>query len=235
MVAKRAGHTSRRTADVSSKSPPRHELLPAVGEVREFNVDDYVFYPAHGVGKVLFIEDIAIADQTIRVMGINFAEDQITLRLPVAKAASVGLRRLTDPAPDSGASPTTSAITVASLNSAPSLVPAARAQLEIFTELLQHGYSEDELFSLVIPKRTLARRRADQELLTVEETDKAMRLMRIATQAERIFGDRNKAHRWLRKPKRELSGQTPLIFLSSEAGARTIEEMLLRIEHGVFA
>ena len=106
MVAKRADHTSHRTADVSSKSPPRHELLPAAGKIQEFNVDDYVFYPAHGVGKVLFIEDIVIADQTIRVMGINFAEDQITLRLPVTKAASVGLRRLTDRTPDSGASGT---------------------------------------------------------------------------------------------------------------------------------
>lgn len=121
------------------------------------------------------------------------------------------------------------------IGAAAPLVPAARAQPELLGELLQHGFSEDELFSLVIPKRTLARRRAGHELLTVEETDKAWRLIRIVTQAERVFGEPAKAHRWLRKPKRELAGQTPLTFLSSEAGARIVEEMLHRIEHGIFA
>ena len=86
-----------------------------------------------------------------------------------------------------------------------------------------------------MPKRTLARRQAQKELLTVEETDKALRLARIADLARRVFGDDEKAHRWLRKPKRELSGQTPLAFLASETGARTVEQMLHRIDHGVFA
>ena len=98
-----------------------------------------------------------------------------------------------------------------------------------------HGYSEEEIFTLVVPKRTLARRRAADEPLTVEETDKALRLARIAVQAERVFGAPEKAHRWLRKAKRELKGETPLAYLASEAGARVVEEMLHRIEHGLFA
>ncbi|MEJ0075498.1 MAG: antitoxin Xre/MbcA/ParS toxin-binding domain-containing protein [Alphaproteobacteria bacterium] len=101
--------------------------------------------------------------------------------------------------------------------------------------LSRHGYSEDEIFALVVPKRTLARRKAANEPLTVEETDKALRLDRIAAQAERVFGEPEKAHRWLRKPKRELNGETPLAYLASEAGARVVEEMLFRIEHGIFA
>lgn len=109
------------------------------------------------------------------------------------------------------------------------LEPAALAELSV------HGYSEDEIFSLVVPKRTLARRRAAHEPLTVEETDKALRLERIAVQAERVFGDAGKAHRWLRKAKRELKGETPVAYLASEAGARVVEEMLFRIEHGIFA
>ena len=121
------------------------------------------------------------------------------------------------------------------IDPAPPLVPAARAQPEIFTELLRHGYSEDELFLLVIPKRTLARRRVSHEPLTVEETDKAMRLRRIALQAQRVFGDAGKAHRWLRRPKRELNGETPIAFLASEEGARLVEEMLHRIDHGMAA
>ncbi len=102
-------------------------------------------------------------------------------------------------------------------------------------DLSRRGYSEDEIFALVVPKRTLARRKAANEPLTVEETDKALRLERIAVQAERVFADADKAHRWLRKAKRELKGETPLAWLASEAGARVVEEMLFRIEHGIFA
>ena len=110
-----------------------------------------------------------------------------------------------------------------------------RVEANMLNALSRHGYSEDELFSLVVPKRTLARRKAANEPLTVEETDKALRLERIAVQAERVFGEPDKAHRWLRKAKRELNGETPLAYLASEAGARVVEEMLVRIEHGVFA
>jgi len=112
---------------------------------------------------------------------------------------------------------------------------SARVKPAALTDLARHGYSEEEIFTLVVPKRTLARRRAADEPLTVEETDKALRLARIAVQAERVFGEPEKAHRWLRKAKRELNGETPLAYLASEAGARVVEEMLHRIEHGMFA
>jgi putative toxin-antitoxin system antitoxin component (TIGR02293 family) len=110
-----------------------------------------------------------------------------------------------------------------------------RLDTNVLATLSRHGYSEDEVFALVVPKRTLARRKAANERLTVEETDKALRLQRVAAQAERVFGDTEKAHRWLRKAKRELRGETPLAYLASEAGARVVEEMLFRIEHGIFA
>ncbi len=113
--------------------------------------------------------------------------------------------------------------------------PTQRAAPEALNSLAAGGYSEAEIFELVVPKRTLARRQAQKELLTVEETDKALRLARIADLARRVFGDDEKAHRWLRKSKRELNGQTPLAFLASEMGARTVEQMLHRIDHGVFA
>ncbi len=112
---------------------------------------------------------------------------------------------------------------------------SARVKPAALTGLARHGYSDEEIFTLVVPKRTLARRRAADEPLTVEETDKALRLARIAVQAERVFGEPEKAHRWLRKAKRELKGETPLAYLASEAGARVVEEMLHRIEHGMFA
>ena len=115
------------------------------------------------------------------------------------------------------------------------LAPATRARTDLVNKLIDLGYSEEEISELVVPKRTLARRRADNELLTVEETDKALRLSRIARQAARVFGDATNAHRWLRKPKRALNGETPVAFLASEEGARKVEEMLHRIDHGIFA
>ncbi|MBI4366195.1 MAG: DUF2384 domain-containing protein [Deltaproteobacteria bacterium] len=115
------------------------------------------------------------------------------------------------------------------------LAPATRARTDLVNELIDLGYSEGEISELVVPKRTLARRRADRELLTVEETDKALRLGRIARQAARVFGDPTKAHRWLRKPKHALNGESPVAFLASEEGARKVEDMLHRIDHGIFA
>jgi putative toxin-antitoxin system antitoxin component (TIGR02293 family) len=113
--------------------------------------------------------------------------------------------------------------------------PTARATPQSLTALSQHGYSQDEIHMLVIPKRTLARRIASKEPLSVEETDKALRLERMASLATRVFGNPDKANRWMRKPKRQLGGETPLAYLSSEAGARIVEEMLDRIDYGIFA
>jgi putative toxin-antitoxin system antitoxin component (TIGR02293 family) len=114
-------------------------------------------------------------------------------------------------------------------------LPFARAKPEALASLTRYGYSDEEIWRLVVPRRTLARRQVANEPLTIEETDKALRLERIAVHAERVFGDPAKAHRWLRKPKRALNGATPVDFLVSEACARIVEEMLLRIEHGIYA
>lgn len=97
------------------------------------------------------------------------------------------------------------------------------------------NYSDEEIHALVVPKRTLARRLSDGEPLTVEETDKAVRLARVDRLAANVFGDVAKAHRWLRKPKKALRGETPLAYLATEAGARVVEEMLTQIDHGILA
>jgi putative toxin-antitoxin system antitoxin component (TIGR02293 family) len=96
-----------------------------------------------------------------------------------------------------------------------------------------HGFTDEEIYSLVVPKRTLARRTAEKQPLSVEETDRAVRLARVGKMAETVFGSAEKAHRWLRKPKPSLEGATPLNYLASETGARVVEEMLTRIDHGI--
>ena len=94
------------------------------------------------------------------------------------------------------------------------------------------AFTEDEIHHLVAPKRTFARRQANRQPLTVEETDKALRLARIAKLAQSVFGDAEKAGRWMRKPKQSLAGAAPLAYLASENGARLVEDMLYRIDAG---
>ncbi len=113
--------------------------------------------------------------------------------------------------------------------------PVIRAAPDALDALTKRGYSQAEIYALVVPKRTLARRQAANEPLSVEETDKALRLERVASLAARVFGSADKANRWLRKPKRQLDRETPLAFLGSEAGARVVEEMLQRIDFGMVA
>jgi small subunit ribosomal protein S12 len=109
--------------------------------------------------------------------------------------------------------------------------PVVRATTDSLARL--DSYSNDEIYDLVVPKRTLARRESRNELLTVEETDKALRLDRIAKLAEKVFGDAEKGRRWLRKPKQSLNGETPLTYLASEVGARVVEEMLIQVDSGM--
>jgi putative toxin-antitoxin system antitoxin component (TIGR02293 family) len=96
-------------------------------------------------------------------------------------------------------------------------------------------FSADEMDELVIPKRTLVRRRANHEALSPEETDKALRLARISTETDRVFGNPKTASRWLRKPLASYAGQTPLDLLKSETGALAVDEVLGQIDHGIFA
>ncbi len=114
--------------------------------------------------------------------------------------------------------------------------PSFRASADTtWSMLVDWGYSDAELFNLVIPKRTLDRRQSKKEPLSIDETDKALRLARIAEFASKVFGDKDKAQRWLRKPKRSLDGDTPVNYLTSEAGARVVEDMLVRIDSGMLA
>lgn len=97
------------------------------------------------------------------------------------------------------------------------------------------GVSMEELYELVIPRRTLAKRRQLRQRLTLDESDRLTRVARILASADETFQNREKAYRWLRKPNRGLGGQVPLALLATDAGARMVEQALLRIAHGIFA
>ena len=63
----------------------------------EFRANEYVVYPAHGVGKILTIEEQEIAGTRLELFVISFEKDKMTLRVPTAKATSVGMRSLSSP------------------------------------------------------------------------------------------------------------------------------------------
>lgn len=62
-----------------------------------FHPDDYVVYPAHGVGKIVSIEEREVAGMTLELFVISFDKDKMTLRVPTAKAVSIGMRSLSTP------------------------------------------------------------------------------------------------------------------------------------------
>ena len=72
--------------------PIMHARLPAKAEI--FHEGDHVVYPTHGVGKVERIATEEIAGHKLELIHITFEENRMTLRVPVSKARSAGLRKL---------------------------------------------------------------------------------------------------------------------------------------------
>jgi putative toxin-antitoxin system antitoxin component (TIGR02293 family) len=85
---------------------------------------------------------------------------------------------------------------------------------------------------LRVPPRTLARRKREKRL-HADESDRLFRLGRIAALAEEVLGSRAKAARWLHRPNRAIGQAMPLRQLDTELGARQVEDLLIRIAHGI--
>jgi putative toxin-antitoxin system antitoxin component (TIGR02293 family) len=111
----------------------------------------------------------------------------------------------------------------------------SRLPLTTLQGLLRAGISEQEIDRFVIPQRTRRHRAEKKQPLTVEESDRAVRLVRIQTLAEETFGNREKAHTWLRRPLAELSREPPLDVAQTDSGARIIETILAKIAWGAAA
>jgi putative toxin-antitoxin system antitoxin component (TIGR02293 family) len=87
---------------------------------------------------------------------------------------------------------------------------------------------------LHLSPRTQARRKAEQRL-SPDESDRLVRLVRLITQAREVLDDEDRAVTWLRTPNRALGGRAPLALLDTDLGTRQVEQVLGRIEHGVFS
>ncbi len=110
-----------------------------------------------------------------------------------------------------------------------------RLPLQALKGLAQAGLSEQEIERFVISQRARRHRADKNQPLTVEESDCAVRLLRIQTVAEDTFGNKEKANIWIRRPLSELNGDTPLDMAQTETGARVIETILAKIAWGAAA
>jgi CarD family transcriptional regulator len=62
-----------------------------------FKTNEFIVYPAHGVGQIVGIEEQEVAGYKLELFVINFVKDKMTLRVPTAKIAVVGMRKLAEP------------------------------------------------------------------------------------------------------------------------------------------
>ena len=86
--------------------------------------------------------------------------------------------------------------------------------LDSIDSLKEQGLTSTEISDLVIPARTLKHRRARGESLSREETERLVRVSRVLWFAERVFGNRDKSLRWLRKHDDRIGDRTHLICLA---------------------
>jgi putative toxin-antitoxin system antitoxin component (TIGR02293 family) len=131
----------------------------------------------------------------------------------------------------------TAKLGVPTIQSEDQLAALVQDQLPTTTlkSLEENGILDTEIYSLVIPRRTLAHRKAKKERLSVDESDRAVRIARVTSLAEEILGDSEKAFRWLRKPKMRFNGRSPMSMLLTESGTRLVEDLLYGFYYGMLA
>jgi putative toxin-antitoxin system antitoxin component (TIGR02293 family) len=93
----------------------------------------------------------------------------------------------------------------------------------------------DRLTSLLGLARATVHRRKAGGRLTSDESDKVVRFARLLGHAVHLFGSIEDARLWLKSPQRGLGGAVPLDYAQTEAGAREVENLLGRIDYGVYS
>src|SRR5262245_65438936 len=95
--------TSKKTAPHPAAARPEPHVMavverPAAKATQRhgFKINEYIVYPAHGVGQIMAIEEQEVAGAKLELFVINFIKDKMTLRVPVTKIASVGMRKLAE-------------------------------------------------------------------------------------------------------------------------------------------
>jgi len=100
----------------------------------------------------------------------------------------------------------------------------------------QAGFTNAELAKLInIPASAYARRVAGKARLSLPEGERAARLMRLFDRAKQLFVTEENVRKWLHTELPALGWRTPIDFAQTEPGAREVENLIGRLEHGVFS
>ena len=107
------------------------------------------------------------------------------------------------------------------------------SELETLQNSLEMPF-EQLAAKLSISRSTLQRRKAAGRL-SPDESDKVMRFSRLLEHATKVFGHIDKARAWLKQPQYGLGGAVPLDYAETEIGAREVDNLLGRIDYGVYS
>jgi putative toxin-antitoxin system antitoxin component (TIGR02293 family) len=95
--------------------------------------------------------------------------------------------------------------------------------------------SADTLASTVnIASRTLARRKKEGRFRP-DESERGLRIASVFDRALQVLHNQNRVQLWFKSPQKGLNGKTPLEYADTEPGAREVEDLLGRLEHGVYS
>lgn len=100
--------------------------------------------------------------------------------------------------------------------------------------LSENILTRDEILSIVVPKRTLARRKQEGKL-SPKESDIVTRLIRVLDFAQSVFENPEKTKAWFHRPNKSLEGKKPVELLKTETGSSIVEDVLGRIAHGIYS
>jgi len=97
-VTKPATSASKEPKTVSREAQAAATKAAKPGVQRQgFKLNEFVVYPAHGVGQIVAIEEQEVAGFKLELFVISFSKDKMTLRVPTSKGAGVGMRKISDP------------------------------------------------------------------------------------------------------------------------------------------
>jgi CarD family transcriptional regulator len=91
MVAARAA------AAAPAKPAPAVKAKPPASAKLGFKTNEFIVYPAHGVGQIMAIETQEVAGFSLELFVVHFVKDKMTLKVPTSKVAAVGMRKLAEP------------------------------------------------------------------------------------------------------------------------------------------
>ena len=99
-VATPTAKTAATPKSIAERAAAARQLMAAkrkpVNQRHGFKANDFIVYPAHGVGRIIGIEEQEIAGISLELFVINFDKEKLTLRVPTGKLQSVGMRKLSE-------------------------------------------------------------------------------------------------------------------------------------------